>query len=163
MSDSARDHFIAKDNICGQTLLRLSARGSSLIAELFRLSANIPPPFLPNPDGSPNNSVESKLPRLSYIRKPEYYVLIVSLNIRELPLTKHGPVAAHVTASPSSFVFLSLSRLVPDVAARPFPLPSFGAFRQNAGIVLFRNLYSGLTCLCFPPPPLTFTAPRLVI
>ena len=73
-SDSARDHFIAKDNICGQTLLRLSARGSSLIAELFRLSANIPAPFLPNPDGSPNNSVESKLLfDFSYIRKPEYY------------------------------------------------------------------------------------------
>ena len=32
--------FIATDNLCGQTLLRLVARGSSIMAELFRLSQN---------------------------------------------------------------------------------------------------------------------------
>ena len=85
-SADARDHFIAKDNICGQTLLRLSARGSSLIAELFRLSANIPAPFLPNPDGSPNGSTEAQLLfDFSYIRKPEYYERIVSCGHTDEP------------------------------------------------------------------------------
>lgn len=30
------------DNLCGQTLLRLSASGASIVAELLRLSHNIP-------------------------------------------------------------------------------------------------------------------------
>lgn len=31
-----------QDNLCGQTLLRLSASGSSILAELTRMSQNIP-------------------------------------------------------------------------------------------------------------------------
>ena len=38
--------FLAEDNLCGQNLLRITARGSAIIAELFRLSANIPEVFL---------------------------------------------------------------------------------------------------------------------
>ena len=93
-ASTGKDLFIAKDNICGQTLLRLSARGSSLIAELFRLSANIPAAFLPNPDGSPNQSVESQLLfDFSYIKKPEYYERLVSappfpISPTRLPLLK---------------------------------------------------------------------------
>ncbi len=34
--------FLAEENDCGQTLLRLVSRGSAIIAELFRLSNNIP-------------------------------------------------------------------------------------------------------------------------
>jgi WASH complex subunit strumpellin len=34
--------FLAEGNVCGQTLLRLVSRGSALIAELQRLSDNIP-------------------------------------------------------------------------------------------------------------------------
>lgn len=37
---------LAEDNLCGGTLLRIVSRGSSIIAELFRLSSNVPPPFL---------------------------------------------------------------------------------------------------------------------
>jgi WASH complex subunit strumpellin len=37
--------FIAENNVCGQTLLRLVARGNAIIAELFRLSDYIPPAF----------------------------------------------------------------------------------------------------------------------
>jgi WASH complex subunit strumpellin len=36
----------ASDNLCGQTLLKLSASGSSIIAELLRMSQNIPPDVL---------------------------------------------------------------------------------------------------------------------
>jgi hypothetical protein len=35
--------FLADDNLCGNTLLRLVARGNSIITELFRLARNLPP------------------------------------------------------------------------------------------------------------------------
>lgn len=34
--------FLAEDNDCGQTILRLVSRGSAIVAELLRLSLNIP-------------------------------------------------------------------------------------------------------------------------
>ena len=34
--------FISADNVCGQNLLRLTSRGSAIIAELLRLADNIP-------------------------------------------------------------------------------------------------------------------------
>ena len=34
--------FLAEDNECGQTLLRIVSRGSGIVAELLRLSRNIP-------------------------------------------------------------------------------------------------------------------------
>ena len=37
--------FLSEDNICGQHLLKLVARGSAVIAELLRLSSNIPDIF----------------------------------------------------------------------------------------------------------------------
>ncbi|KAK7066277.1 hypothetical protein SK128_025439 [Halocaridina rubra] len=38
-------NFLAENNVCGQALLRLVARGNSIIAELMRLSAYIPQVF----------------------------------------------------------------------------------------------------------------------
>jgi len=40
------DPFLAKGNLCGQTLLRIVSRGNAIIAELLRLSKNIPVPIL---------------------------------------------------------------------------------------------------------------------
>ena len=37
--------FLAENNICGQTILRLVSRGNAIIAELLRLSDFIPPVF----------------------------------------------------------------------------------------------------------------------
>ncbi|MES1917732.1 MAG: WASH complex subunit 5 [Cercozoa sp. M6MM] len=37
--------FLASDNVCGQTLLRLVARGSSIITEILRLSEHLPAVF----------------------------------------------------------------------------------------------------------------------
>jgi WASH complex subunit strumpellin len=37
--------FLDKQNVAGQTLLRLTSRGNAIIAELLRLSAHIPPVF----------------------------------------------------------------------------------------------------------------------
>ena len=41
-----KQDFLATDNLAGQNLLRLVSRGSSVIAELLRLSGNIPEVFL---------------------------------------------------------------------------------------------------------------------
>lgn len=38
--------FLSKENQCGQSILRIASRGSSIIAELLRLAANIPEVFL---------------------------------------------------------------------------------------------------------------------
>lgn len=38
--------FTSRDNICGQNLLRLTSRGSAIIAELNRLADNVPEVFL---------------------------------------------------------------------------------------------------------------------
>jgi WASH complex subunit strumpellin len=38
--------FLSKDNLCGQNLLRITSRGSAIIAELLRLAANTPEVFL---------------------------------------------------------------------------------------------------------------------
>lgn len=37
--------FIAKDNICGQTLLQIVAAGNAIIAEICRLKGHIPDVF----------------------------------------------------------------------------------------------------------------------
>ena len=37
--------FLAENNICGQTLLKLVSRGNAIIAELLRLSDFVPPVF----------------------------------------------------------------------------------------------------------------------
>ena len=37
--------FLAENNLCGQTVLRLVSRGNAIIAELLRLSDFIPPIF----------------------------------------------------------------------------------------------------------------------
>ena len=39
------EDFLSEDNLCGGTLLRIVSRGSSILAELLRLSANIPESF----------------------------------------------------------------------------------------------------------------------
>ena len=80
-----------------------------LIAELFRLSANIP--ALSCPTRTARRTTASRANSSSTFPHSQARVLrrIVSLNIREPPFTKHGPVAAHVTASPFLLLFLSLS------------------------------------------------------
>ena len=41
----SRMDFLAENNLCGQTILRLVSRGNACIAELLRLSDFIPPVF----------------------------------------------------------------------------------------------------------------------
>ena len=74
--------FLRDDNLCGQNLLRITSRGSAIIAELFRLSANIPDVFLLNstavtPSDTMNNKEHMRYAEVlfdfHYLREPENY------------------------------------------------------------------------------------------
>jgi WASH complex subunit strumpellin len=67
--------FLSPDNQCGQNLLRIVARGSSIIAELLRLSTNIPEVFF---GGDKVKDPEQRkyldvLFDFTYLRGPEEY------------------------------------------------------------------------------------------
>lgn len=72
VGEMAAVDFLAEENLCGQTVLKLVSRGNAIIAELLRLSDFIPPVF----------RLETKeeqeryrfiLPDFSYFEGPEYY------------------------------------------------------------------------------------------
>ena len=64
--------FLAENNLCGQSILKLVSRGNAIVAELLRLSDFIPSIF----------KLESKeekekysfiLPDFAYFQGPDYY------------------------------------------------------------------------------------------
>ena len=67
--------FLCTDNQCGQNILRITSRGSAIIAELLRLAANIPEVFL---GGDSVKDPEQKkylevLFDFQYLRQPEEF------------------------------------------------------------------------------------------
>ena len=66
--------FLAENNQCGQTLLRLVARGNAIIAELFRLSDYIPTAF--RSLGSTNKYSEIIFD-FSYLSNQVYYDTLI--------------------------------------------------------------------------------------
>ena len=64
--------FLAEQNTCGQTLLKLVSRGNAIIAELLRLSAFIPPVFRLE-SREEQEKYKFILPDFQYFRGPEYY------------------------------------------------------------------------------------------
>lgn len=67
--------FLGPDNLCGANLLRLTSRGSAIIAELMRLADNIPEVFLPTEQIKDPEQVKyaSILFDFHYLREPEEY------------------------------------------------------------------------------------------
>jgi WASH complex subunit strumpellin len=61
--------FLAENNTCGQSLLRLVARGNAIIAELFRLSDYIPPAFR----SQTNNKYSEIIFDFSYLSNQVYF------------------------------------------------------------------------------------------
>jgi WASH complex subunit strumpellin len=68
-------NFLSSDNLCGQNLLRITSRGSAIIAELLRLSVNIPEVFLgPDKITDPEQSKYTKvLIDFQYLRDQEEF------------------------------------------------------------------------------------------
>ena len=73
--------FLRDENLCGQNLLRITSRGSAIIAELFRLSANIPDVFLAGSNHISSGENKDKdymryadvLFDFQYLREPEEF------------------------------------------------------------------------------------------
>lgn len=71
--------FLAENNQCGQTLLRLIARGNAIIAELFRLSDYIPQAFqtLPAANANANNKYAEIIFDFKYLSNQVYYDTLI--------------------------------------------------------------------------------------
>jgi WASH complex subunit strumpellin len=80
--------FLNKENLCGQNLLRITSRGSAIIAELLRLSQNIPEVFL-GPDRTKDPEQAKYLEVLfdfQYLREPEEYERKINEDVNLLDL-----------------------------------------------------------------------------
>ena len=71
--------FLAEENICGQTVLKLVSRGNAIIAELLRLSDFIPPVFRLE-SREEQERYRFILPDFSYFEGPEYYETKIDSN-----------------------------------------------------------------------------------
>ena len=67
--------FLDEKNVCGQTLLRLVARGSAIIAELLRLSGHIPPELLEP------SKYDAVLFDFRYLKTPEMFDKAVNTSV----------------------------------------------------------------------------------
>lgn len=76
--------FIARDNPCGQNLLRIVSRGSAIIAELLRLSSNIPEVFIAN--STEQRKYAAVLFDFTYLRDPEEYEKNITNDLEVLDL-----------------------------------------------------------------------------
>ena len=73
MSDAAVD-FLHPNNVCGRTLLSLTARGSAILAELLRLSEHVPTSFTSSSSSSTSDSKYVVLLHdFRYLKSPELY------------------------------------------------------------------------------------------
>lgn len=64
--------FLAENNACGQTVLKLVSRGNAIVAELLRLSDFIPPVFKQETKEDRDKYGEI-LADFSYFKGPDYY------------------------------------------------------------------------------------------
>ena len=67
--------FMSKDNICSQNLLKITSRGSAILAELLRLSSNVPDVFtaddsIKDPRGQKKSEISFNF---HHLRDPEEY------------------------------------------------------------------------------------------
>lgn len=65
--------FLAENNLCGQTILRLVSRGNAIIAELLRLSDFIPPVFRDSSSRPEHAKYAELLSDFSYFSSSEYF------------------------------------------------------------------------------------------
>ena len=63
--------LLAESNLCGQTLLRLTARGNAILTELLRLSQNVPDVFKRDAKALRNSRYEHIVFDYSYFRQAE--------------------------------------------------------------------------------------------
>ncbi len=81
--------FLATDNLCGQNLVRIVARGSSIVAELLRLCGNIPEVFFEGNErggNADNKKYADIMFDFHYLRDPEEFEKKINANMDLLDL-----------------------------------------------------------------------------
>lgn len=88
ISEKLEMDFLGKENLCGQNLLRITSRGSAIIAELLRLSANIPEVFLGSDKikDPEQRKYLSVLFDFQYLREPEEFEKKINDDVNLLDL-----------------------------------------------------------------------------
>lgn len=71
--------FLADNNACGQTLLRLVSRGNAIIAEILRLSEFVPPAY--RLEGKEQGRHADILFDFSYFKSAEFYDNKIETNV----------------------------------------------------------------------------------
>lgn len=71
--------FLAENNPCGQTLLRLVSRGNAIIAEILRLSEFVPPAF--RLEGKDQGRYADIIFDFGYFNSAEYYDNKIETNV----------------------------------------------------------------------------------
>ena len=73
--DMEGEHFTDPENLCGQNLLRITSRGSAILAELLRLAGYIPEVFLKQEEIKDQEQLRYKdvLFDFHYLREPDDY------------------------------------------------------------------------------------------
>lgn len=71
--------FLAEENTCGQTILKIASRGNAIIAELLRLSAFVPSVFRLETKED-KEKYEAILPDFQYFSGPEYFEKRIDTN-----------------------------------------------------------------------------------
>lgn len=127
--------FLAENNQCGQTLLRLIARGNAIIAELFRLSDYIPPAFTT----STNNKYNDIIFDFKYLSNQVYYdTLIGSKN--DLQTLDDEFKFNHLEILTRFYLaFESIHKYVSDLARFLEDLEEGIYIQQNIDTVLFNQ------------------------
>ena len=129
--------FLAENNQCGQTLLRLIARGNAIIAELFCLSDYIPQAFITT--SSTNNKYADIIFDFKYLSNQVYYdTLIGSKN--ELQTLDDEFKFNHLEILTRFYLaFESIHKYVSDLARFLEDLEEGIYIQQNIDTVLFNQ------------------------
>jgi WASH complex subunit strumpellin len=77
-------NLLDEQNLAGQTLVRLVARGQAIIAELLRLSTHIPPVFKMD-DKATQKRYQDILLDFGYVGKADYH----ETKIEKDPVSRH--------------------------------------------------------------------------
>lgn len=129
--------FLAENNQCGQTLLRLIARGNAIIAELFRLSDYIPQAFtVPN---NANNKYSEIIFDFKYLSNQVYFDTIIQQKPELQTLDDEFKFNHLEILTRFYLAFESIHKYVTDLARFLEDLEEGIYIQQNIDSVLFNQ------------------------
>jgi WASH complex subunit strumpellin len=129
--------FLAENNLCGQTLLRLVARGNAIIAELFRLSDYIPSAFTTPSNSNANNKYSEIIFDFKYLSNQVYYDTLIQSKAELQTLDDEFKFNHLEILTRFYLAFESIHKYVSDLARFLEDLDEGIYIQQNLDSVLF--------------------------